>query len=226
MVENVTAIGVTTVPTEATNQLLKEMKRTKGSRFNASKRLEARDISRTRTVAYASVSVIILTLLPVFFSTAEWLERLVALLTVAMSLVILAFSLLQAQAQDPVKADQFHRCATEINELRRRIRARGSVDVGELENYSREYDGILRRYSINHDDADYDRYRFEHPDEFPETNEDIKAEAKKRRSAVDALARGMSVGVVGATGAAAIAVSLGSPEFLAWVKAIVDIFRH
>ncbi|TPK42628.1 MULTISPECIES: SLATT domain-containing protein [unclassified Mesorhizobium] len=211
---------------QAKDQLLKEMKRGKGSRFNASKRLEKRDQTRTNIVAYASVSVIVLTLLPVFFSTARWLESLIALLTVGMSLLILAFSLLQAQAQDPVKADQFHRCATEINELRRRLRAKPEVDSAELELFGRDYDAILRRYSINHDDVDYDRYRVEHPDEFPGSNEKQQADAKRHVTNVDRLMSGIGAAVITATVASALAASLASPEFLDWVKEIATILRH
>lgn len=152
-------------------QLLKEMKRAKGCRFNASKRLERRDAKRTSIVAWASVSVIIITLLPVFLPVAEWFKSLVSLSTIAMSLAVLAFSLLQAQSNDPVKADQFHRCATEINELRRQIR-HSEIDRDSLITYSKDYDSILRRYSINHDEIDYENYIITHLDEFPDYKEE------------------------------------------------------
>lgn len=152
-------------------QLLKEMKRAKGCRFNASKRLERRDAKRTSIVAWASVGVIIITLLPVFLPVSDWFKSLLSLSTIAMSLAVLAFSLLQAQSNDPVKADQFHKCATEINELRRQIR-HAEINRESLIVYSKEYDAILRRYSINHDEIDYHNYIITHLDEFPDYKQD------------------------------------------------------
>ncbi|MEX6505993.1 SLATT domain-containing protein [Jiella sp. M17.18] len=111
---------------DAREQLLKEMKRTKGARFNASKRLEARDRRRTATTAYASAAVIVLTLLPVFFPVPSLLGSALNLTTIAFSLIILASSLLQSSSADPVKADQFQRCALEINSLRRDLRVSGA----------------------------------------------------------------------------------------------------
>lgn len=195
---------------DARDQLLKEMKRAKGARFNASKRLERRDRRRTNVVAYASASVIVLTLLPTFFATPELLTKLLALATIAMSLIILAYSLLQGQANDPVKADQFHRCATEINELRRHLRAKIAVKPDELEKISKEYDSILRRYSINHDEEDYELYQQQHPDEF----EDLTVRKKR----VWIPSRFLSAIVFLVVTAAAIILSLAYSGALGWIR--------
>lgn len=152
----------------AAGQLLKEMKRTKGVRFNAAKRLEKREANFTRIIAAASVGVIILTLLPSFLDLPAQLVSVLNLTTVAFSIVILALTLLQASAGDSVKAEQFHRCALEINTLRRELRAT-QVNASEtLLAFSKRYDEILHRYSVNHDPVDLERYKIEHPDEFPE----------------------------------------------------------
>ncbi len=149
----------------AREKLLKDMKRTKGVRFNASKRIEESERKTTRNTAYASVAVVVVTLLPVFFPMGQALENTVALTTVALSIFILASSLLQSAHAGQVKSDQFQRCALEVNSLRRELSAAGeNVD---LAGYSARYDEILRRYNINHDQVDYDRYRLEHADEFP-----------------------------------------------------------
>ncbi|MDW9574702.1 SLATT domain-containing protein [Sinorhizobium meliloti] len=153
---------------EARENLLKEMKRTKGARFNASKRLEERAAKRTANTAYASAAVVVLTLLPVFFPVPSIVASAINLTTIGFSIFILASSLLQSAHADPVKADQFQRCALEINSLRRELRSLEAVDVAELRAHSARFDDILRRYNINHDDVDYEKYRLEHPDEFPQ----------------------------------------------------------
>ncbi len=149
----------------ARDKLLKDMKRTKGVRFNASKRIEESERKTTRNTAYASVAVVVITLLPVFFTMGQLLENSIALLTVALSIFILASSLLQSANSGQVKADQFQRCALEVNSLRRELG--GAPETADVAVFSARYDEILRRYNINHDQVDYDQYRLEHPDEFP-----------------------------------------------------------
>jgi hypothetical protein len=165
-------------------KLLKDMKRTKGVRFNAAKRIEETDKKRTSNTAYASAAVVVLTLLPVFFPMPQWMENTVALTTVAFSIFILASSLLQSSHAGPVRADQFQRCALEVNSLRRELLTSEAANIS-LSAFSARYDEILRRYNINHDDVDYDKYRLEHPDEFPSVAPEDTATARKAVNATD-----------------------------------------
>lgn len=176
-VDAIAKIGPTVEDARAT--LLKEMKRTKGARFNASKRLEDRAAKRTANTAYASAAVVVLTLLPVFFPVPSVVASAINLTTIAFSIFILASSLLQSAHADPVKADQFQRCALEINSLRRDFRSLENVDVNVLRDYSSRFDDILRRYNINHDEVDYEKYRLQHPDEFPQMAPEDTAEARQ-----------------------------------------------
>lgn len=151
-------------PETVREKILKDMKRTKGVRFNASKRLEEEDGKATKNTAYASVSVIIITLLPVFFSLGHFWESVINITTVGLSVFILAVTLLQSSGAKLVKADQFQRCALEINSLRRELLV--SDENSDIAIHSARYDEILSRYNINHDNVDYEKYRLEHPDEF------------------------------------------------------------
>jgi hypothetical protein len=137
---------------EARRQLLREMKQTKGSRFNAANRLEQRDRSRTKLMAYASASVIIVTLLPAFVPLPSFLNSLFNLITVAFSLVILAATLLQSSDADPVKANELHHCAIEVNSQLRGLRSETALTEEKLKSYSVEYSTTLARYSVNHED--------------------------------------------------------------------------
>ena len=167
----------------ATAHLLREMKRTKGVRFNAAKRLEKRDANFTRIIAAASVGVIVTTLLPAFFELPLLITNSISITTVAFSVAILTLTLLQHSANDPVKAEQFHRCALEINTLRREVRATKIDSQEQLLTYSKKYDEILHRYSINHDDVDLERYKIDHPDEFSEkTSKELESAKKSIRN--------------------------------------------
>lgn len=177
-------IAVQTPATEeVVASLLNEMKRTKGARFNAAKRLELRGTKRTANTAYASVAVVVLTLLPAFFHVPDFVEKAIALTTIAFSIFILASSLLQSAHADPVKADQFQRCALEINTLRRELRAVAHPTTTDVSIFSTRFDEILRRYNINHDDVDNEKYRLEHPNEFPQvTAQDVEIARKEVRN--------------------------------------------
>ncbi|ACI55704.1 hypothetical protein Rleg2_2430 [Rhizobium leguminosarum bv. trifolii WSM2304] len=182
----------------ARDKLLKDMKRTKGVRFNAAKRIEETDRKRTSNTAYASAAVVVLTLLPVFFPMPQWMENTVALTTIAFSIFILASSLLQSSHAGPVKADQFQRCALEVNSLRRELLSQ-PVEATNVATFSTRYDEILRRYNINHDAVDYDRYRLEHPDEFPSVAPEETESARKAVKGTDKLLDKLSAAIAAIT---------------------------
>ena len=147
--------------------LLYRMEVTKGSRFNASKRLEGRERRMALLIALASALVIALT----FMSTAYRLPPTVVsdlnVVTMVASVLILAVSLIQYSNNDAVNAEQHHRCGLEINELRGQVQSmQEPVSEDNLREFSRRYAHILDKYSVNHDLVDYDRYRLDHPASF------------------------------------------------------------
>ena len=144
--------------------LLYRMDVTKGSRFNASKRLEGRERRMALLIALASALVIALT----FMSTAYRLPAAVVsdlnVVTMVASVLILAVSLIQYSNNDAVNAEQHHRCGLEINELRGQLQAlKEPVSEDNVREFARRYAHILDKYSVNHDLVDYDRYRLDHP---------------------------------------------------------------
>src|SRR5450759_944028 len=90
--------------------LLQEMNITKGSRFNAAERLRRRDRKRTTITAFASVYVVILTIIPTLFHLSDALGNIINVIIIVFSIVILTSSLLQYSSGDPVRAEQHHRC--------------------------------------------------------------------------------------------------------------------
>lgn len=150
------------------DELLKNMKSTSGCRFNAAKRLEAREAALTRLIAFTSTYVVGLTILPYFLHTAQTFTDQLGLVTVFFAIIILVASLLQSSAKDGVNAEQHHRCALEIAQLRRALKLE-SADITRrlLKNYVDSYDRVLEKYSINHDALDYCQYQIDRPEEFP-----------------------------------------------------------
>lgn len=205
-------------------KLLKDMKRTKGVRFNASKRVENAELKATRNTAYASVAVIVITLLPVFFSMNNFFESSIALLTIALSIFILASSLLRSSNSGLVKAEQFQRCALEVNSLRRELDS--SATNAKLSDFAMRYDEILKRYNINHDQSDYDQYRLEHPDEFPDfSKEEINVarsnlkHVNRSSNAIGSVITAVAMGLTAAT-------IVSAPEFIGGLSSLFDRFKN
>ena len=169
-------------------RLLSDMKRTKGARFNAAERLEQRYHQRNQKTAFASIAVIILTIIPAFIPLSPVLNAFMSLLTVGSSIIILAFTLLQYSFSDARKAEQLDRCALEINTLRRRLNLDPNVTAISLMEYAQQYDSILAKYPVNHNEEDTARYRSEHPEEFsaPLSEEEKKEAviARKKRNRI------------------------------------------
>jgi hypothetical protein len=156
-------------------KLLSVMTRTKGVRFNASSRLYDYERRVNRNNAYASVAVIFFTLLPAFFSLPSFWTAVIALMTVGLSIFILVFTLLHSASNSALKADQFRRCALDVNALRRELMANTEADISR---FVSQYDEILVRYNLNHEDVDYYKYCLEHPEEFSEAATEEMASAR------------------------------------------------
>lgn len=152
---------------EAIQDLLRSFKITAGSRFNAGKRLDAHDRRLTILTAFTSSYVIILTVAPYIMPLSKSVGDLLNFLTVALSIIILISSLIQYSSGNTVKAEQYHRSALEINELRRELKLK-AVTISEVEflDISKRYNHVLQKYSINHDDVDFQRYQLERPQDF------------------------------------------------------------
>ena len=148
--------------------LLTALKTTAGSRFIAATRLGARDRRLTRVTAFTSAYLILLTIFPYFFKLPAPVADILNLITVALSVVILVSSLLQYSSGDVVNAEQHHRSALEINEQRRLLALSPSdPPERELEKFVSGYNAILQKYSVNHEEIDYQKYQIERPNEFP-----------------------------------------------------------
>jgi len=152
---------------DAADHLVKALKETAGSRFIAAKRLEEHDKRLTRLTAFTSAYIIALTILPYFIKLSPQVADVSNLITVAFALVILVASLLQYSSGDMVSAEQHHRSALEINEIRRLLLAQQTLTQDVLVDFTNRYNAVLQKYSVNHDDLDYRRFQLERSNEYP-----------------------------------------------------------
>jgi hypothetical protein len=149
------------------DNLLWDMRVTKGSRFNAARRLQARDRKSTLLVSITSIYIIFLTIIPLLFEIPQDNSNILSAITLFFSIGILIGSLLQYSNNDPVVAEQHHRRALEVSDLHRRLRSvYDNVDASSLNKFTCKYSRILEKYSNNHSNIDYQRYQVDHRDEF------------------------------------------------------------
>jgi hypothetical protein len=149
-------------------KLFHSLKSTSASRFNAAKRLAAKDRALTRVTAFTSAYLIIVTALPYFIKLPQEITDNLNLLTVVFSIIVLVSSLLQYSSGDVVSAEQHHRAGLEMSEIARElaIKLPGIPDT-ELLAMTNRYNSTLQKYSINHDDVDFARYQLENSEKYP-----------------------------------------------------------
>lgn len=152
----------------AAEKLLHSLKSTSASRFNAAKRLGAKDRSLTRVTAFTSAYLIILTALPYFMKLSQEVTDNLNFLTVIFSIIVLVSSLLQYSSGDVVSAEQHHRAGLEMSEIARELAIKLPViQDKELLAMTSRYNATLQKYSINHDDVDFARYQMENLEKYP-----------------------------------------------------------
>jgi hypothetical protein len=151
----------------AADDLLRRMGVTAGSRFIASERLKGRERKLTILVAVASTAVIGLTLAPLLYHVSLKSSADLGLLSITMSVLIVAIALIQYSANDAANAEQLHRCGLEINELLGELKIEiEAKKITDLKYVADRYGAILQKYSINHATLDFDKYRVIRPAEY------------------------------------------------------------
>jgi hypothetical protein len=98
-----------------------------------------------------------------------------------LSIIILVSALLHNASRDAVNAEQLHRSALEINELYRRLMGQPDTNFGELAN---QYNMVLQKYSVNHDEIDYLLYQLQRPEEYPWRKPHMRAALRIRLACV------------------------------------------
>ena len=86
---------------------------------------------------------------------------------IAASILVLVMSMRNFSHRYGVLSEQMHRCALEVNELRRIVTALpDSQAESDLVDYSQRYNSILQKWNVNHDEEDFFQYKYKHKWEF------------------------------------------------------------
>lgn len=158
------------MPSSFTEKLSRQVWITKGARFNAHRRLSELHEWSVRAVALLSVYVIILTLAvgTSAFGMTQGEQARASFLATALSILILALSLLESSRNYQLRAHQLHECGRQLVALENKIELlRGSAPSAtapneELQRLSDEYNAILSSCPENHTPLDDSLFRASH----------------------------------------------------------------
>ena len=141
--------------------------KTKNARFIASKRMKRSRNSSTVSVALLSASIIAVNILA-FLNISEIEKTFITIVTLALSTFALVMSLLISHLRYEYRETNYHQCGLELDYLNQRLKIRikelyaANDNDGEIESpnednlqYLDEYNKILRKYNLNHEDFDY-----------------------------------------------------------------------
>ena len=152
-------------------KLLWDMKVTAGARFNASHRLASKDRISNISLALFSGFLLSVSVIGLAFDLDPAMSKSLSVAGIVASVMALIFSMKIYADKYAVEAEQMHRCSLEINEIRRVYAAEDMSNSKILIKATEKYNAILHKYSLNHLDEDFKKYKYEHRWEFEDLKE-------------------------------------------------------
>lgn len=147
---------------------------TKGIRFAASHRNQTLNGLSSKSIGFLSAYLIIVNIVNIYglsFWKITLTDSEVGFISTAISVLILLFSQLEGSENFIIKSERFHNCSLDISELYNKLRFMKTYEADSdkkkvmLENISRDYDIILKKYE-NHLPIDYSKFQLTKPDYF------------------------------------------------------------
>ncbi|MEL7047534.1 MAG: SLATT domain-containing protein [Pseudomonadota bacterium] len=151
----------TAAPTPDVEQLrrefLDETRLMKRVRFNASERLRKKHEAGELTFVLCGVFGFLVPFFTLLFSAelSELVTKVVTFTSLTIGLIAYGVTLHYQQQNFKDRAERFHVCGMQINNLRRSIKATKVTRLEQLKTFYGYYDQILRGCE-NHDDVDYE----------------------------------------------------------------------
>ena len=147
----------------------KRIWKTKGSRFNANKRLLVKHHFSKITIGFLSGYVIIINIYGMYskISSAEINITMIPLITAGLGIMILVFSQIESSKNYRLEAEKHHLCGKEISRLYNQIEVilatvnEQTALRDSINKINEEYYKVLNKYE-NHDPLDYDLFRANH----------------------------------------------------------------
>ncbi|GAB0111673.1 hypothetical protein PA7559_29430 [Pseudoalteromonas distincta] len=140
--------------------------RTKGSRFNACRRLERKNgtltfVTSCSSIHLLAIGIIQLTnLIDITKHQSDWLS----FISIILSIIILAHSLHENGKEHSLKSQRHHSCGIELDRCYSKLQYASDSEVKEI---SEEYNKITEKYLLNHETIDDLYFQLQNPNDFP-----------------------------------------------------------
>ena len=147
----------------AASELLEQIRITKGSRFNAHRRLLGKHIASQFALAVLSIYTIAASIATLVLPSAQYPNLLPAMSagTIVASVFVLVQSLLESAKNYQLRSHLMFKCGEKLSMLYNECRATINVGAfGEIAylGFVESYGGILADYSENHSETDYNLF--------------------------------------------------------------------
>lgn len=156
------------------DELISMIGNTSGSRFHCSRRLKSKDRFNNGMIFLASTVAILVSITPGLIQVSSTVATYLTLISVSLSVLILAFSGIQYGSNLAVQSELMHKCALDLNEVRRRLESTSNPNEKIIRQCRSQYDLILQKYPMNHETVDFLTFKLEHHWRFPELNHILK----------------------------------------------------
>ena len=190
-------------------KLLWDIKVTAGARFNASHRLASKDRFANLSLAFYSAILLSISIITVAYSLDPLMTKALSVGGIVASVMTLILSMKMFADRHAVDSEQMHRCALEINEICRRYQTQELARSAILKRATAEYNAVLQKYSINHTEKDYLKYKYSHRWEFEDLT-DSRSSGELFEIVARELGQNLFERVSALTGAAGLAAAVSA----------------
>jgi len=150
---------------DSRQDLQKLIWKTKGARFNASRRLKKRNVVLTFITSFSSIHLLSISIIQLSNLIAlnpnqsKWL----GFVSIILSIIILVYGLIEGSKEHGINSERYHACGIELGKAYTKLRYSEDDYTSDVLN---EYNSILERYSLNHEPIDFDFFKTEHGNVF------------------------------------------------------------
>jgi hypothetical protein len=139
------------------DQLVRNMQIVKAARFNASERLESKQLVSVVALSVVSIYFVGLSVWQAVYAPilSEPTNRLITLVSIMSSICTLVLALIDAMNDYKIKAHHMHTCALAVNDLLQELRLADTGDVAVVQDFRRRYNAVVRGCPFNHARIDY-----------------------------------------------------------------------
>ncbi|NQY87205.1 MAG: SLATT domain-containing protein [Colwellia sp.] len=142
--------------------------RTKGARFNAYRRLEKKNSALTFITSFSSIHLLAIGILQLsnLITLSDDQSKLLNFITITISIIILAYSLVEGGKEHGLKSERHHLCGIELDRCYSKLQHITAGDTYGLIKLTEDYNDVTEKYLLNHDTVDDEFFQLQNPNDF------------------------------------------------------------